>query len=202
MKIYNFEQRSPDWYDVRMGVITASQIKRVMGLRNSDETYLNELLSQRITKQFKELYVSDSMEHGIHFESDACEVYSYITNNKLDHVGFILKNEYVGCSPDGLIGNLGLLEIKCPNTSTHLGYIRNDVVPKDYLFQCLYQLYVTDREWVDFMSYDPRISNPHNVFIKRVDKESYADEYKKLQEKLDLFIQKYKKAISLFEDKR
>lgn len=175
MKIYDsFEQRSPEWYEARMGVATASQFKRIMGGRGGDITYMSELISQRLTNRAKEHYIGDSMEHGIETESQAVANYEFIENVDVRQVAFIKMDDYIGCSPDGLVGDDGLIEIKCPDTHTHIKWTLSGVVPKDHIHQVLGSLWVTGRKWADFISFDPRLDTPHDFFKVRV----YSDDHK------------------------
>jgi hypothetical protein len=89
----------------------------------------------------------------------------------VNQVGFVELNEFVGCSPDGLIGDDGLIEIKCPNTATHIEYIIDGELPKEYEKQVHSQLWITDRKWCDFVSYDPRLTD-RPIWIKRVERKS------------------------------
>lgn len=199
-KTHDVAQRSQEWYDLRMGVVTASQVKRIIGAKGGEETYINELISQKLTYKYKEIYMTDAIQHGVDYESQAISAYSFITNNRVDQVGFVKCHEYLGCSPDGFIGEDGLIETKCPDTHTHIGWVRNNKIPKDHIYQCLYQLFVTKREWVDFVSYDPRLSSPHNLFIKRCTISEYQDDYDRLLLRLEDFLSKYTAAIGLFEN--
>ena len=197
--IYNVAQRSKEWYELRMGCVTASQVMRIMGGRGGDITYMNELIAQKLTYQYKEIYLTDAIDHGVQHEGDAILAYEFHSNNSVSAVGFVKCNDLLGVSPDGFVGDSGLVEVKCPDSNTHIGYIREDDIPKKYLYQMLYQMIVTNRHWCDFVSYDPRMPYPHNLFVKRCCLKDYSDECDKLKDRLVDFLGTYKEALCLFE---
>jgi len=202
MKVFkSFEQRSEEWHQIRMGIATSSQFKRIMGGKGGDITYMSELISQKLTKRAKEIYTSDSMEYGIQTEKQAIANYEFINNVKVDHVAFIQLNDSIGCSPDGLIGDHGLIEIKCPETHTHIKWIINGEIPKDHIHQVLGSLWVTGREWVDFISYDYRLESPNDLFIVRAYANDYSDEINKINEKVSLFTDKMIDGLNILNNR-
>lgn len=183
--IYNsFEQGSDDWKSARMGVATASQFKRVMGGKGGDMTYMYELISQRLTGIAKELYFLPAVDHGSATEAQAMATYEVITGYNVHHLAFMKLGEYFGYSPDGLVDESGLVEIKCPDTCTFIKWRIDGGVPKEHLYQLLGALWVTGREWLDFVYFDPRMPTSHTVFIIRVTADAYKYEIEKLGEKL------------------
>jgi putative phage-type endonuclease len=183
----SFEQRSDEWYAARMGVITASQFKRLVGGRGGDITYMSELIAQKLTGTSKEHFTSASMEHGIETENQAVSHYEFMNDIDVKHVAFMKIDEFLGCSPDGLVGDDGLLEIKCPDTHTHVKWTLAGGVPKDHIHQVLGSMLVTGRKWVDFISFDPRLDSPNDFFIKRVWAKDMTKEMDLLESKILAF---------------
>lgn len=169
-------QRSDEWYQARRGVLTASACKDIMtpGYRKS---FINKMIAETVTGQSEPFPVNDAMQWGIDNEDLARETYEKLTENKVDQIGFAYKDEdkRVGCSPDGLIGKGGLIEIKCPMTKTHVGYKRdiNEAI-KSYGMQMQFQMYVMGRVWCDFVSFDPRLPEGMNILVHRVERDPDA----------------------------
>jgi putative phage-type endonuclease len=168
------EQGSDEWKVLRLGHVTASNIADVMAKGKSGEAltrkkYKTKLLAERLTGQSQDSYSNAAMEWGVEQEPFARMAYEVATNSLVDKTGFWHHPsiQWVGVSPDGLVDNDGLVEIKCPNTTTHLDYIMDDKVPTDYYKQIQCQLWVTGRTWCDFISYDPRLPQKNQLFIKR-----------------------------------
>ena len=157
MIIVDVEQRSPQWLAMRRGVITASAADRLMTQVKLRE-YALELATERLVRELPEQFVNAAMQWGIDHEDEARMRYAF-ERHHVETVGFCWHDEYenwAGCSPDGLVGDEGLVEIKCPTSKRHLEYITEGVVPKDYAAQLDFQLWVTGRNWCDFVTYDPR----------------------------------------------
>ena len=187
MKIYDFEQNTEEWYAARLGKVTASSFAQAIagGAGKTKSTLMRKLIAERLTGQPAESYSNSAMGRGHEIEPLAREYYELINDVNVQHVGFVEYSEYIGCSPDGLVGDDGLLEIKCPNSATHIEYILANKLPSTYKAQVHGQLWVTDRQWCDFMSYDPRMS-VKQAFIIRVERdEKYISE---LRLKLESFI--------------
>lgn len=193
------EQRSDEWYAVRMGVATASQFKRVVGGRGGDLTYMCELIGQKLTSRGKDLYFGDAIEHGVVTEERAVANYELISGHNVSHVGFIKWGEFLGCSPDGLVDDNGLIEVKCPDTHTFIKWKIQGGVPKDHIHQVLGSLWITGREWCDFVYYDPRMPTPHTVFTVRVTAEEYKKEIHELAEKVLDFREKMIGYLEIFK---
>lgn len=165
------EQRSDEWYAARLGVITASACENIMtpGYRKS---FINKMIAEIVTGESEPFPVNEYMQWGIDNEDEARIAYEKKSGNTVEQVGFVYKdeNKKVGCSPDGLIGKGGLIEIKCPMTKTHVGYMLEGA-PKKYIMQMQFQMYVTNRVWCDFVSYDPRLPEGMNMLVERVDRD-------------------------------
>lgn len=139
----------------------------------SRKNYRAQLVVERLTGQPTESYTNVAMQWGIDNEPAARECYEFVTGRTVDQVGFIdhpvVANS--GASPDGLVGDDGLVEIKCPNTATHIEYLLAGVVPSDYIKQMQWQMACTGRKWCDFVSYDPRLTLNLQLFIRRLDRD-------------------------------
>jgi len=159
------EQRTPEWFAERLGKITASRIADVVGKTKSGgygaarKNYMAELLCQRLTGQQEEKFTSAAMQHGTDTEPAARAMYMLETGADVTETGFIPHPSIAmsGASPDGLVGEDGLIEIKCPNTATHLEFLQSRKPKHEYLLQMQWQMACTGRQWCDFVSYDDRL---------------------------------------------
>jgi putative phage-type endonuclease len=135
--------------------------------------YKVKLLAERLTNTAGESFTNAAMEWGVEQEQFAAIAYESAMNMFTDKTGFWLHPTipWLGVSPDRLIGDDGLIEIKCPNTSTHLGYLFDGKVPADYYKQIQCQLWVTGRQWCDFVSYDPRLPKRNQLLIVRTERD-------------------------------
>tara|TARA_R110000751_G_scaffold21418_3_gene61483 strand:+ start:789 stop:1385 length:597 start_codon:yes stop_codon:yes gene_type:complete len=164
MIILEHEQGSPKWLASRLGRPSASNFsKLITGAgkpSGSAESYINEMIAERLTGKSKPFYTNDHMERGNFLEPEAREAYEFITDFEVVETGFILDDSgEFGCSPDGLVCNDGGLEIKCPSDSVHVSYLRSGKVPSKYYQQVQGCMMITGRDWWDFMSYHPEM--PH-----------------------------------------
>lgn len=179
MQVINAEQGSDEWRQARCGRITASRIADVMATLKSGKpaagrkNYVSELVAERLTGEPQDNgYTNSAMEWGIQTESEAREAYARKTLAIVEETGMVIHPDmdFAGASPDGLVGD-GLCEIKCPKTSTHIDTILSKKIPKKYILQMQWQMSCTGAEWCDFVSYDPRLPEPHNLWIKRVERD-------------------------------
>lgn len=168
-------QRTPDWYQARVGKLTGSSANDMLATIKSGEAAARRdlrmrLVTERLTGQSQESgYVNEAMQRGIDLEPMAIAAYEAETGSLVRPVGFLAHAELLaGCSPDGDIdGFTGILEAKCPKSSTHLGYLRSRTVPSDYLRQITHNLWITGAQWCDFVSFDDRFVAPlHYVRIR------------------------------------
>lgn len=194
MEILDCIQGSPDWVKARLGMVTASKFSDVMskGAGKTRKDYMLDLATEIMEGTQTVGYFDKNMEAGQDKETQAREYYQLISGCTVKEVGFIKMNDIVGASPDGMIGEDGLLEIKCPLGKTHTRYILEDRIPTAYKAQIQGQLYVTERRWCDFLSYRPENKQrPH--FIKRV----YRDEayIKDMSIQVIMFVAELKKLI-------
>ena len=193
-------QGTPEWLAERCGYMTASNAYKVLSRTKAGkpladyEKYCNQLIAERLTGLTTEVFYSKEMQWGTDHEDEARQTYALLTNPmQIETTGFIKHPaiEFLGASPDGLVDDDGLVEIKCPNTSTHIERLRSGEIPEMYRFQMAIQLICTGRKWCDFVDFDPRIENPKaKIMIKRFtldDKERADIETKCLE-----FLQKVK----------
>lgn len=175
----NIEQGSDEWKQARLGHVTASNMADVMSKgKGSAEAvgrykYKVKLVAERLTQTSGESFTNAAMEWGIEQEQFACIEYEASRNVFVERTGFWLhpKIQWVGVSPDRLVGDEGLIEVKCPNTTTHLGYLFENRIPPDYYKQIQCQLWVTGRQWCDFVSYDPRLPKRNQLLIVRTERD-------------------------------
>lgn len=169
------EQRTEEWFAARLGKVTASKVSDVMaktksGYGASRATYMSQLLVERLTKTRAEGFTSAAMQWGTDTEPKARTAYEFITDMNVVEVGFVNHPfiEMSGASPDGLVDDLGMLEIKCPNTSTHVQTLLDEKIPKRYVDQMQWQMACAEREWCDFVSFDPRLPDGNDFFCTRL----------------------------------
>lgn len=172
------EQRSPEWFAARAGKVTASRIGDLMartktGYGASRANYMAELISERLTGVKAEGFTNAAMQWGTDQEPAAKAAYSFMTDHTISEAAFVDHPSIAmaGASPDGLIGDDGLIEIKCPNTATHLETLLTEVIDGKYILQMQFQMAVTGRKWCDFASFDPRLPAAMQLWIKRVDRD-------------------------------
>lgn len=186
--IHDCVQGSDEWHVARLGKVTASHFKEAVagGQGKSRKLLMVKLVAERMTGERTEGFSNAKMDRGVEVEESARDYYEMINDSIVKQVGFVELNENVGASPDGLVGENGLLEIKCPDSHTHIGYILDNKFPSTYMRQVQGQLWVTDRKWCDFVSYDPRVSERPYWYIRVYRDEDYI---KELSEKIDMFVE-------------
>lgn len=175
--IRDIEQGTDEWLNLRLAVITASKYKDVLaggkGLTRS--AYMRQLAAEAITGMRTESFSNSAMEWGTEHEPQAKAMYELMQCEEVEEIAFIKHDEInTGVSPDGLIGDTGLIEIKCPNTTTQIETVLNGKMPTKHIPQVQGQLWVSEREWCDFVSFDPRINGKSSFFCVRVSRD---DEY-------------------------
>jgi len=196
MKILDLPQRSQQWFEARLGVITGSRAKNAFAKNNL--IFMDELIAERLTGVIPEGFTSEAMRHGILYEPEAIRVYEELTGNKVDEVGFCVHDEhpFIAVSPDGLIkidGKYqGAVEVKCPSSKKHIEYARIDRIPAEYKRQVIhYFVVVEELQWLDFVSYDPRLAQ-HKMHIHKVTRD---DLQKEIDEALAVYINLYSKLL-------
>jgi putative phage-type endonuclease len=191
------EQGSNEWHLLRLGKVTASRIADVLSKGKSGESasrrnYRTELVVQRLTGLPGESFSNAAMEHGVRTEPLARTAYEVEKQQFVEQVAFIdhPSIEWFGCSPDGLVTD-GLIEIKCPNSTTHVDYLADNKPPAKYIPQMQCQMAVTGRQWCDFVSFDPRLPDDLQLFVVRLERD---------QEYIEAMEAEVKKFLSEVED--
>jgi len=169
------EQRTDEWHQARLGKVTASRISDVMaktktGYGASRANYMADLLVELLSGRPGDYYQNAAMQWGTEQEPNARAAYEVKTGYIVEEIGFVphWSIGMSGASPDGLIGDDGLVEIKCPNTSTHIDTLLGQEAPSKYILQMQWQMACTDRQWCDFVSYDSRLPENMQLYIQRV----------------------------------
>jgi hypothetical protein len=162
MRIIECEQGSPEWLQARLGIPSASSYAKLVtttGRASAQATaYINQLVAERITGEPTFFQVTDPMQRGMDLEPQARTAYEMETGNLVIQVGFLMHDTLqAGASPDGLVGKNGGLEIKCPSAHTHVEYLRDGDLPIKYFQQVQGCLWISGRDWWDFMSYHPKM---------------------------------------------
>lgn len=173
------EQGTDAWFAARIGKVTASRVADLMaktksGYSTSRDNYMAQLVCENITKTKAEGFTNAAMEWGTEQEPFARAAYEAKTGEMVEEVGFVPhpKIEWAGASPDGLVGLFGLVEIKCPNTATMIDTLLTGKVPSKYNTQMQFQMACTERDWCDYVVFDPRMPAKAQLFIKRVERDN------------------------------
>ena len=180
------EQGTDAWKMLRCGKVTASRVADIIartksGYSASRDNYMAQLICERLTGTVAESFTNAAMQHGTETEPYARLAYEVNQNVLVDQIAFVPHPtiEMSGASPDGLVGDDGLLEIKAPNTATHIDTLLSESVPTKYFTQMQFQMACTGREWCDFVSFDNRLPEELQLFVKRVPRD---ETYIKLME--------------------
>ena len=196
------EQRSEEWFQARLGKVTASRVADVLAKIKSGESasrrnYKIQLVSERLTGERQETYINQAMQDGIDREVFARDKYVQ-QFGEVEEIGFVKHPTLeAGASPDGMVGEDGILEIKCPMGSTHTETLMTQDVPSRYIPQIQFQLLCTGRKWCDFVSYNPMFPQHLQIFVKRVEadlvyQKELESEVKQFLSEVDIIINKLK----------
>lgn len=171
-------QGTPEWHALRVGKVTASRVadvaaKTKTGWGASRANYLAELIAERLTGEAAASFTNAAMQWGTDKEPEARAYYEFRSDAEVALVAFVDHPTIgmTGASPDGLVGDDGLIELKCPNTATHIETLLGDEIPAKYVTQMQWQMACTGRKWCDFASYDPRLPESMRLFVKRVNRD-------------------------------
>ena len=194
------KQGTEEWHQIRLGKVTASRVADVMSKVKSGESagrknYKMDLVVERLTNNPTSSFSSPAMAWGTETEPLARMAYEAFTGVFVDQVAFCnhptIKN--FGCSPDGVVGE-GLMEIKCPNTATHIDYLMSGVPPSKYVPQMQTQMACTGAKWCDFVSFDPRLPTELQLFVVRLDRdEAYIQQ---IEEEVKQFLDEIEQVYS------
>ena len=206
MNIIDVVQGSKAWVFARLGKATASRAADIPartksgGYRSSRENYMGELIAERLTGRPLERFNSAAMVWGTEHEDEARREYAFSHDTLVERVGFVLhpRIENFGGSPDGIVadaaGEKGLVEIKCPLTSTHINTLRTEQVPSDYYLQMMANLACTGLPWCDYVSFDPRLPSEMQLFVKRI--ERHDDTIEMIEAEVALFLDDLEVALA------
>jgi putative phage-type endonuclease len=199
VEIYDVTQGTGEWFAARCGKVTASRIADVMAVTKTGpaatrKNYMAQLITERLTGEVAPTFSNAAMQWGTDTEPMAREAYEQAQLVGVERVGFVDHPTIVmsGASPDGLVGSDGLVEIKCPNTATHLETLESGKIADKYMKQMMWQMACTAREWCDFVSYDPRLPENMQLFIKRVERD---DSLPKIEGAVTEFLAELKKRV-------
>lgn len=175
------DQRSDEWFAARLGKVTASRIADVCartksGWGASRKNYMADLVAERLSGKRTEGFTNAAMQWGTDQEPEARIAYEFYRDATVVEAGFVPHPSIAetGASPDGYVGDDGLVEIKCPNTATHLETLQGAKLPEKYFLQIQWQLACTERQWCDFASYDPRLPESMRLHVERVKRDDEA----------------------------
>lgn len=171
MKIHNLEQQSPEWFEIRKLKMTASHAQAIGNVGKGLETYITELVAEYLSSGDKLGFSNNHTDRGNELETLARQIYELETGNEVETVGFIEADLYSGCSPDGLVGKDGGLEIKCPDDVGFYKMLRGDEPDSKYVWQVQMNLLLTKRKWWDLVFYNPNFKQGFVKFRIEPDKE-------------------------------
>ena len=200
VKVFYCEQRSDEWLRIKRGIPSASQFDRILSAveckpSKSQNGYIDELIAEQVSQDYSEepeqAYSSAAMRAGVEYEPMARSWYAFDQGVDVEEVGFVLSScGRFGVSPDGLIGDKGILEIKRPLLKTHVKWLREGGLPNDHKVQCHAAMLASERDWCDFLSYSP--SDELDNLVVRVVRDDFTQ---KLSEELERFLAKYRMAM-------
>lgn len=178
MTMHDFPQRSDEWFAHRCGRLTASRVSEVTaktrnGWSSSRSNVMAELVVERLTGVSVPGYTSAAMQWGTNTEPEARAAYEFYRDVDVREVGFVDHPgiDMFGCSPDGLVGDDGMIEVKCPQSATHIATLLGGPIPDKYIKQMQAQMACAGRQWVDFVSYDPRMPEELRLHTERVSRD-------------------------------
>lgn len=193
-------QGSAEWHAIRLGRVTASRVADVVaktksGPAASRKNYLAELALERLTGAVAESYTNAAMQWGIDTEPQARTAYEFHRDVDVAEIGFVPHPTIAdtGASPDGLVGQDGLVEIKCPISATHMETLDSGRVPAKYLTQMMWQMACTGRQWCDFVSFDPRFPAHMQFFCERVKRDD--DMIRDLESEVIAFLNELRETV-------
>ena len=192
MEIIDCVQGSDEWFAAKLGMVSSSHFKEVLNKKTGRKLYMRKVAGERLSGANESSFSNKNMQDGIDLEPDAKLYYEKVNKCEVQEVGFIKKDDWIGSSPDGLVGVDGQIEIKCVIPSTQIATILGGIMPNEHIKQVQGQLFVSERKWCDFISYCPLLK-PRPFFSVRVFKD---EEYlHNLAVELEMFIADLKKMI-------
>lgn len=173
-------QGSDEWKTLRCGKVTASRVSDAVaqnraktGWGKTRDTYMGELIAERLSGVPAEGYSNATMQRGNEVEPEARAAYSFFRDADITEIAFVDHPtiEMAGASPDGLVNDDGLVEFKCPNTATHIDTVIRKKIDARYVTQMQWQMACTGRRWTDYISYDPRLPQDLRMYVQRVERD-------------------------------
>lgn len=196
-------QGTEAWFQIRLGKVTASRLSDVAMKKTTAgyQNYKAQLIAERLTGTPPESFSSAAMQWGTEKEPDARAAYSFLQGVDVVELGFADHPviEWAGASPDGLVAADGLVEIKCPNTATHIATLEGGNIPGKYMMQMQWQMACTERQWCDFASFDPRLPVEMQLHVIRVDRDDNL--IAELEEKTADFLAEVAASVQFLTDK-
>jgi len=187
MTIHNCVQGSDEWHNLRIGSIGGSGISKVMakGEGKTRKQLLYDMVGEMLSGRKKDGFVSGPMKDGVLFEDEARNLYSFMTDAEVVQIGFFQGKPHTHFSPDGCVGDNGIIEIKTVIPSTFVEYKLSGKIPADYRRQMQWGLHISGREWCDYVVYSPAVKNTVPLIVRRLDRDekeiaemdSEADEF-------------------------
>ena len=189
------EQGSPEWFEIRVGKVTASHAQAIGNNGKGLDTYLLEVVSEMFSSAQKDQYSNEHTERGNELEPLARSMYELQENVEVEEIGFAEYNDFVGCSPDGLVGDDGMIEIKCPDDKTYFNLLMNEKIDNAYIWQCQMNMLILERKWCDLVFYNPNFEKSMKIFRLKPDKEMFSrlkEGFAKAEKEIIRMISKYK----------
>jgi len=174
--IKNIEQLSDEWWGLREKRLTASHAQAIGTCGKGLNTYVENKMAEYYSTSEREFYTNTDLERGKNLEDEAGVLYSWEYSHSIEKVCFVIHNDYIGCSPDLLVDDIGLGEIKCPKNEVYFKILLHGKVESKYVWQCQMQMFICEREWCDMIFYNPNFEQ--SLFVERI----FPD--KKMVEKL------------------
>lgn len=196
MKIYkDINQGSPEWFEIRVGKVTASHAQAIGNNGKGLENYILEVVAEMFSSSEKEHYSNEHTERGNELEPIARSMYELQNDVEVEEIGFAEYNDFVGCSPDGLVGKDGMIEIKCPDDKTYFNLLMNEKIDNAYIWQCQMNMLILERKWCDLVFYNPNFEKSMKIFRLEPDKEMFSklkEGFAKAEKEIIRMISKYK----------
>ena len=195
IKIYEVDQGTPEWFNLRKGKVTASHAQAIGNNGKGLDTYLLEVVSEMFSSAQKDQYSNEHTERGNELEPLARSMYELQENVEVEEIGFAEYNDFVGCSPDGLVGDDGMIEIKCPDDKTYFNLLMNENIDSSYIWQCQMNLLILEKKWCDLIFYNPNFEKSMKIFRLNPDKEMFSrlkEGFAKAEKEIIRMISKYK----------
>jgi len=193
---YDIQQGTDEWHEIKKGKMSASHAQAIGNNGKGLDTYIYQLATELFSQAERDNYTNKDMERGNELEPIARQLYEKVNNVKVIQVGFVEMNKYAGCSPDGLVGEDGLLEIKCPNDVNYFKFlIGESKTDPGWEWQIQMQLLITERKWCDLLYYNPNFKGKEGkikrIFPDQEKQEKLITGLKAGEEKLKDLINKY-----------